>query len=168
MREIWSKMYIGIHVNYPLLVSDTNGTWKILMCKTEWKSVKWEPSCFMWVERQTDMTRLIIALQNFVNAPKYRNMFGVTSKNEFSYERRWHKGKKPEKGCCSYCWQFKKKHLQELHSFTKCTWKWSYQCSQGMSSQRSHEHKILTGNRKPFQNCIYRIFVTINAKNGWY
>lgn len=58
------------------------------MCKTEWKSVKWEPSCFMWVERQTDMTRLIIALQNFVNAPKYRNMFGVTSKNEFSYERR--------------------------------------------------------------------------------
>lgn len=51
------------------------------MCKTEWKSVKWELSCFMWVERWTDMMRLIIALRNFVNAPKYGKIFGVTSKN---------------------------------------------------------------------------------------
>jgi hypothetical protein len=37
---------------------------------------------------QTDMTRLIVTLRNFVNAPKNGNIFGLTSRNEFSYERR--------------------------------------------------------------------------------
>ena len=161
-------MYIGLHVKYPLLLYDSNGNWKILKPKTEWKAVKWEPSCFMSVDRWTDMTRLIVALRNFVNVPKSGDIFGVTSRKEFSSEGRWHQGKRPDKGCCSSYWQFKKKHIQELRSFTECTWQWSYQCSQGMSSQRSHEHKLLMGNRKPFQNCTYRISVTINARNGWY
>ena len=161
-------MYIGLHVKYLLLLTDIKGTWKILKHKIKWKSVKWHLSCSMWVDRHTDMKRLIISLQNFVNAPKNGNIFGVSSRNEFSYERRWHLGKRPDKGCCSSCWQCKKKCIQELHSFTKCTWQWSYQHSKGMSSQRSHEHKLLIGNRKPFQNCTYRTFVTINAKNGWY
>jgi hypothetical protein len=167
MSKIWSKLYIGLHVKYPLFLSDIKGTWKILKCKIWWKSVKWELSCFMWVDRRTDMTRLIVTLWNFVNVPKNGNIFGVTSRNKFCYERRW-QGKRWDKGCCSSCWQFKKKRILELHSFTKCTWQWSYQHSQGTSSQRSHEHKQLIGNRKPFQNCIYRIFITIDAKNGWY
>jgi hypothetical protein len=37
---------------------------------------------------QTDMRRLIVALRNFVNVPKNGNIFGVTSRNKFSYERR--------------------------------------------------------------------------------
>jgi hypothetical protein len=36
----------------------------------------------------TNMTRLIVTLRNFVNAPENGNIFGVTSRNEFSYERR--------------------------------------------------------------------------------
>jgi hypothetical protein len=116
----------------------------------------------MWVDRQTDVTRLIVPLRNFVNDTINGNIFGVSSRNEFSYERRWHLGKRPDKGCCSSCRQCKKKCIQELHSFTKCTWQWSYQHSKGMSSQRSHEHKLLLGNRKSFQNCTYRISVTIN------
>jgi hypothetical protein len=40
MRDIWSKMYIGLHVKHPLFLSDFNGTWifsvkfrKILKCQ---------------------------------------------------------------------------------------------------------------------------------------
>jgi hypothetical protein len=35
-----------------------------------WKSIQWEPSCSMQKDRQTDMMKLIVALQNFMNAPK--------------------------------------------------------------------------------------------------
>jgi hypothetical protein len=63
--EILSCMYIGLHVKYPLLLSDFIKTWffltdfqKIIKYKILWKSVHWEPSCFMWtdgqIERQTD------------------------------------------------------------------------------------------------------------------
>jgi hypothetical protein len=34
------------------------------------KSVQWEPSCSMWADRQTDMTKLIVAFRNFANPPK--------------------------------------------------------------------------------------------------
>jgi hypothetical protein len=27
LSKIWSKMYIGLHVQYPLLLSDFDGTW---------------------------------------------------------------------------------------------------------------------------------------------
>jgi len=44
----------GLHVKYPLLLSDFNETWifasdfrKILKCHISWKSVPWEPSCSM-------------------------------------------------------------------------------------------------------------------------
>ena len=59
------KMYIGLHVMYPLFLSDLNETLifrkiskkkKILKYQISWKSAWWEPSCSMW---------------NSANAPKY-------------------------------------------------------------------------------------------------
>jgi hypothetical protein len=53
-------MYVGVHVKYPLFLSDFNETW----------SVQWEPSCSMQTDGQTDMTKLTVVFRNFVNAPK--------------------------------------------------------------------------------------------------
>jgi len=39
-----------------------------------WKFIQWEPSCFMWMHGQTDMTKLIVTFHNFAKAPK-RNMW---------------------------------------------------------------------------------------------
>jgi len=57
--------------------------WKIRKYQISWKSVQWEPSCFMWTgrhtarqsqgqtDRQTDTTKLIVALfRDFAKAPK--------------------------------------------------------------------------------------------------
>ena len=61
MSEIWSKMYIGLHVRYSLFLSDFNKTWllstdfrKILQYQISWKSVNWEPNCSMRKGGQTD------------------------------------------------------------------------------------------------------------------
>jgi hypothetical protein len=42
----------------------------ILKCQISWKSVQWEPSCSMRTDGRTDMTNLIVAFRNIVNAPK--------------------------------------------------------------------------------------------------
>ena len=67
------KMYSGLHVKYPLFLSDFNDAWifltdfrKIPKYKISWKSVQWEPSCSM----RTDMTKLTVTFCNFANAPK--------------------------------------------------------------------------------------------------
>ena len=76
MSKIWSYLYIGIHVKYPLYLSYFNETWifltdflKILKYQISWKSVPWELSC-MWPDRWTDMMKLIVAFCSFANAPK--------------------------------------------------------------------------------------------------
>ena len=49
LSDILSKMYIRLHVKYPLFLS-----------------VQWEPCCSM----RTDMMKLRVAFRNFSNAPK--------------------------------------------------------------------------------------------------
>jgi len=55
------KMYIDLHVKYPLFLSDLNETWttsiefrNILTYKITWKSVHWEPSYSMWTDGRTE------------------------------------------------------------------------------------------------------------------
>ena len=63
MIEIWSEMYIGLHVKFSLLLSDFHETWffstvfekkKILKHQISWKSFQWESSCSMRTDGQTD------------------------------------------------------------------------------------------------------------------
>ena len=69
-------MHVGLHVKYPLLLSDFNETCifstdfrQIFKYQISQKSDRLEPSCSMRTEGQTDMTKLIIAICNFANAP---------------------------------------------------------------------------------------------------
>jgi hypothetical protein len=60
INQIVSYTYVGLHVKYPLFLSDYNETWifmtcfrKMPRCQIPWKSILWEPSCFMRTDRQT-------------------------------------------------------------------------------------------------------------------
>jgi len=72
------KMFIGLHVNYPLFFTDFNATWilwtyfrKIFKYQIPLKSVQWEPRCFMRTDRRTDRTKLILVFFcSFAKAPK--------------------------------------------------------------------------------------------------
>jgi hypothetical protein len=75
-------MYTDIHVRYPLFLSDINETWifstdfrKILKYEISRKSVKWEPNCGMRSDRQTDMTKLIMAFR--ILPKRLRNKFWI-------------------------------------------------------------------------------------------
>jgi len=41
----------------------------------KYSKVQYEPSCSMWADGRTDMTKLIVAFRNFANAPKYSGLF---------------------------------------------------------------------------------------------
>jgi hypothetical protein len=54
-------MYIGLHIKYPLFLPDFNRAWifltdfrTFLKYKILWKSVQWEPRCFMRTDGQAD------------------------------------------------------------------------------------------------------------------
>jgi hypothetical protein len=75
-------MYIDLHVQYRY---SCQILMKLEFCRQcfeqllkyhmSWKSVQWEPSCSMRTDGQTDMTKLIVAVRNFANAPNF-SQFG--------------------------------------------------------------------------------------------
>jgi len=72
------KTYIDLHVNYLLFLSDLNETWsilkdlqKILKYHILWKSARWEPSCSMRTDRETDMTKLRVIFHIFSYKPNH-------------------------------------------------------------------------------------------------
>ena len=76
LSDIWSKMYIGLHVKYPLFLPDFNETWifsrdfrKITLISNLMKICPVGAELYR-ADRWTDMTKLIVALCNFANAPK--------------------------------------------------------------------------------------------------
>jgi hypothetical protein len=80
-------MYITVHVECPLFLWDFSETWifsidlrKIIKYRILSKFVQWEPSCFMrtdgQTDRQTDMTKLVVTLRSFANAPKNDTFMG--------------------------------------------------------------------------------------------
>ena len=88
-KKKWSKMHNGLHVKYPLFLSDFNETWifttdfrKILKYKISCNSVQWEPSCSMQTGRRTDMTKLVVAYRNFAKAPKTLTTYRVSRNKE--------------------------------------------------------------------------------------
>jgi hypothetical protein len=83
-----TKIYIGLHVKYPLFLSDFNETWifsadfrKILKYQISLKSVQWQPCCSVLTDGRIDITKLIVAFRNFANAPKgwatWNHLFGM-------------------------------------------------------------------------------------------
>jgi hypothetical protein len=67
-------MYIYLHVKDLLYLSCLNNTWifstdfwKIPTYQIPWKSVQWELSCSMWMDRRRDMTKCMDTFCNFVN-----------------------------------------------------------------------------------------------------
>ena len=69
-------MYFGLHVKYLLFLSDLNDTWVFsTYFQISWKSVQWEPSCFMRTDGRTDMTKITISFRNFGKASKNNNNF---------------------------------------------------------------------------------------------
>jgi hypothetical protein len=75
MSEIWSKIYIGLPVKYPLLLSDFNETW--IFSSEFWKNTQIldfmktrpEGAELFHVVGQTDIMKLIAAFSHFANGP---------------------------------------------------------------------------------------------------
>ena len=76
-------MYIGLHVKYPLFLSDCNETWnENWQIFEKYWSIKFHENLCSgslvvlcgWMggqtDRQTDMTKLIVAFSNLMNSPK--------------------------------------------------------------------------------------------------
>jgi hypothetical protein len=78
-RRNWARydqkciQYIGLHMKYPLFLSDFNEIWifwtdfrKIL--KSNFMKIRPVGAELLHADRRTDMTKLIVAFRNFVNA----------------------------------------------------------------------------------------------------
>ena len=85
-------MYKGLHVKYQLFLSNFNETWflsaafrKTIKYQISWKSVLWKPICSI----RTDMTKLIVAVCNFVNAPSKKGGKVVLVHATEAHRGRW-------------------------------------------------------------------------------
>ena len=58
-------------------------------CKYQFalKSVQWQPSCSMWTDRRTDMTKLTVAFRYFSNAPKNQSSIKPKQKLNRGYKK---------------------------------------------------------------------------------
>jgi hypothetical protein len=90
LGEISSKMYIGFHVKYPLLLSNFNETWifstdfwEILKCQISWKSVHCERSFSMRTDRHSETNSSF--LQFFERASKRRHCDTVSEPHLCSF-----------------------------------------------------------------------------------
>jgi hypothetical protein len=75
MSEILSKMYFGLHARYRSFLADFNETWNFLDRNFEkFSNIKFHENpptgtAVVPCER-IDITKLIVAVRNFANAPK--------------------------------------------------------------------------------------------------
>jgi len=78
MGEIWSKMYIFLHLKYPLFLSDFNETLIFLTYfqknaqVSNFIQIHLVGGKLFHVDEQTDMMKLVVVLRNFANTPKNR------------------------------------------------------------------------------------------------
>jgi len=71
-------MYFGLHVKYPVLLSDFTEIWIFWTDFRKSSNIKFHENPSSWsrvvpcgrTDRRTDMTKPIVAFRNFANAPK--------------------------------------------------------------------------------------------------
>jgi len=99
MSEIWSKMYIGVHVKCPLLFLDFNQLEFSQQIFEKYSNIKFHENPYSWfriaicgrtdsrtekrTDWQTDMTKLIVTFRNFANAPKNGECIQLWNKTGF-------------------------------------------------------------------------------------
>jgi hypothetical protein len=95
MSQIWSNMNTGLHVKYPLFLSDFNETlkfWtnflKMLKHQISRQYVQRKPSCSKRTDGRTEITTLIVAFRNFANAPM-KDKSSVETQFIFSFRSIW-------------------------------------------------------------------------------
>ena len=89
------KTVFVLHVKCPLFSSDVNEVCnsltdfrKTLKCRISWKSIRWDPSCYMRTDRRADMTKVIATFPSFANAPiNDFNYVNFTMHTEFRRSR---------------------------------------------------------------------------------
>ena len=75
---MWLKMYIGLHVKYPLFLSDFNENWIFSKILDRYSYIKFHENPSIGsqyvpceqMDGRTYMTKLIVTSHNIANAPK--------------------------------------------------------------------------------------------------